>query len=118
MSSLSLNLHPIASPAKTWAIHRSKSLSAMGQNAGCSIKSWWEWGLGWILCKKPVFAQDLEMNEEEKKLLGSSNRGSWRHIAFKIRSRIRKVIRSDKVGLPQTYRYDSYNYARNFDDSK
>ena len=60
-----------------------------------------------------------EMNEEEKKLLGSSNRGSWRHIVYKVRSRIRKVIpRSDKVGLPQTCRYDSYNYARNFDDSK
>ncbi|CAN0847098.1 hypothetical protein LINGRAHAP2_LOCUS4793 [Linum grandiflorum] len=59
------------------------------------------------------------MNKEEKKLLGSSNRGSWRHIVYKVRSGIRKVIvRSDKVGLPQTSRYDSYNDARNFDDSK
>ncbi|CAN1163757.1 hypothetical protein LINPERHAP2_LOCUS25182 [Linum perenne] len=44
-------------------IQRSKSLSAMGRNAGDSIKSWWEWSFGWILSKKPVFAQDLEMNE-------------------------------------------------------
>ncbi|CAN1157719.1 hypothetical protein LINPERPRIM_LOCUS27349 [Linum perenne] len=77
----------------------------MGQHAGDSIKSWWGWGLAWILSKKPVFAQDLEMNEEEAKALGSQNRGSWIHILYKFKSEIRKVIvRSDKVGLPQTYR--------------
>ncbi|CAN0881039.1 hypothetical protein LINGRAHAP2_LOCUS13989 [Linum grandiflorum] len=82
----------------------------MGHHAGDSIKSWWGWGLAWILSKKPVFAQDLEMNEEEAKVLGSQNRGSWFHILYKLKSEIRKAIvaRSDKsAGLPQTYRYNN-----------
>ncbi|KAL5565382.1 hypothetical protein UlMin_028546 [Ulmus minor] len=55
----------------------------MGEYAGTLILKWWDWGWSWILSKKPIFAQDLEMNEEETKILGSSSRGSWRHVFYK-----------------------------------
>jgi hypothetical protein len=90
----------------------------MGDYAGTSVKKWWQWGLAWILSRKPSFAQDLEMNEEETSILGSRNKGSWRHVFYKVRSELRRMVRSDKVGLPQTCRYDSYHYAQNFDDGK
>ncbi|KAG4168271.1 hypothetical protein ERO13_A12G012850v2 [Gossypium hirsutum] len=51
-----------------------------------------------------MFAQDLEMNEEETRVLGCHNKGSWRHVFYKLRSEIKKRMGSDKVGLPQTCR--------------
>lgn len=116
LSSLSLKIQPISSPATSWAFHRSKSLSSMGEYAGSSIRKWWDWGWSWVLSKKPIFAQDLEMNEEETRILGCHNKGSWRHVFYKARSEIRKLVGSDKVGLPQTYRYDSSDYSKNFDE--
>lgn len=75
--------------------------------------------MGWIMSKKPTFAQDLEMNEEEKAVLGCHSRGSLRHVFYKVRSELRRFVRSDNnVGLPQTFRYDSFNYSKNFDDGK
>lgn len=56
------------------------------------------------------------MNEEETKLLGSHSRGSWRHVFYKVRSELKRFVGSDRVGLPQTCRYDSFNYSKNFDD--
>ncbi|KAJ4846628.1 hypothetical protein Tsubulata_014641 [Turnera subulata] len=94
---------------------RSKSMGDC-TSVSSSVREWWDWGWGWILSRKPVFAQDLEMNEEEAEALGSHSRGSWRHLLFKLRSEIRKLSRSShKVGLPQTYKYDSFNYSKNFD---
>ncbi|KAG6779892.1 hypothetical protein POTOM_016294 [Populus tomentosa] len=105
ISSLSFKIQPISSPATQWAFQRSKSVSAMGEYAGSSIRKWWDWGWSWILSKKPPFAQDLEMNEEETRVLGCHNKGSWRHVFYKVRYEVRKLVRSDdKVGLPQTYR--------------
>jgi hypothetical protein len=74
----------------------------MGEYAGGSIRKWWDWGWSWVLSRKPIFASDLEMNEEETKNLGSQNRGSWRHVFYKVRSEIRKLVGSDHVGLQQT----------------
>lgn len=111
LSSLSLKLQPISSPATSWALSRSKSVSAMGEYAGGSIRKWWLWGWTWILSRKPIFAQDLEMNEEETKVLGSDNRGSWRHVFYKVRSELKRLVGSDVGSLPQTYRY-------NFDDGR
>ncbi|KAJ6403254.1 hypothetical protein OIU84_015213 [Salix udensis] len=66
--------------------------------------------------RSPFFAQDLEMNEEETRVLGCHSKGSWRHVFFKVRCEVRKLVRSDdKVGLPQTYRYNSFDYSKNFD---
>ncbi|XP_061367377.1 uncharacterized protein LOC133310458 [Gastrolobium bilobum] len=107
LSSLSLKIqaNPVSS-SSSWSFPRSKSLSSMGDYAGNSIKKWWEWSFGWILSKKPIFATDLEMNEQETKLLGSHNKGTWRHVFYKVRSEIRRFINSDHASLPQTYRYD------------
>ncbi|OWM84037.1 uncharacterized protein LOC116206408 [Punica granatum] len=114
LSSLSLKLQTApslsasASATASWAaasFRRSKSLSSMGEAAGTSIRRWWDWGWTWILSKKPVFARDLEMNEEEARAIGSGRRGSWKHVLFKVRSEIRKLVGSDAhMGLPQTIR--------------
>ncbi|XVF67119.1 hypothetical protein PTKIN_Ptkin10aG0095600 [Pterospermum kingtungense] len=117
LSSLSLKIQEAtSSPATSWAFHRSKSLSSMGEYAGSSIRKWWDWGWSWVLSRKPVFAKDLEMNEEETRILGCHNKGSWRHVFYKVKSEIKKLVGSDKVGLPQTYRYSSLDYSKNFDD--
>ncbi|XP_030539478.1 uncharacterized protein LOC115747442 [Rhodamnia argentea] len=104
MSSLSLRIQPISYPSTpSWPFRRSKSMSSIGDKAGNSLWKWWERGWSWITLRKPVFARDLEMNEEEIRVLGGlQNRGSWRHVLYKVRSEIRRIIRSDNVGLPQT----------------
>ncbi|XVF01647.1 hypothetical protein REPUB_Repub04eG0106300 [Reevesia pubescens] len=76
LSSLSLKIQPISSPAKSWTFPRSKSLSSMGEYAGSSIRKWWDWGWSWVLSRKPMFAQDLEMNEEETRIFGCNNKGT------------------------------------------
>ncbi|KAE8672677.1 XYLEM CYSTEINE PEPTIDASE 1 family protein [Hibiscus syriacus] len=114
LSALSVKLQPTYSPEKSWTLPRSKSLSAMGEYTGSSIKKWWDWGWSWILSKKPMFAKDIEMNEEETRALGCHNKGSWRHVFYKVRSEIRKLVGSDR--LPQTCRYNPLGYSKNFDD--
>lgn len=121
LSSLSLKIQmqpnsSSSSAASTWAaFRRSKSVSY----AGDSIRGWWDWGLTWILSRKPTFARDLELNEEETVALGCHGKGSWRHVFYKVRSEFRRLLGTDNnVGLPQTFRYDSYNYSKNFDDTK
>ncbi|CAI9281903.1 unnamed protein product [Lactuca saligna] len=117
LSSMSLRIQPSSTSAATaWAMRRSKSVSSMGESASTSVRNWWDWGWGWILSRKPVFAHDLEFSQDETSVLRSHDKGSWRHIFFKVRSEIRRIVRSDNVGLPQTVRYSSHSYARNFDD--
>ncbi|GER57766.1 GATA type zinc finger transcription factor family protein [Striga asiatica] len=115
LSSVSLNLQ-IQQPSSisAWAaLRRSKSMSAA---AGSSIRGWWERGWGWILARKPTFAADLEMNEEEAAAIGSNSRGSWRHVLYKATTQLRRrLLGSDNVGLPQTFRYD---YAKSFDGGR
>lgn len=116
LSSISFKIQPISSPAAaSWAFRRSKSVSSMGEYAGSSIKKWWDWGWSLILSRKPIFAQDLETNDEEIKFIGSHNRGTWRHVFYKVRSEFKKLVGSENVGLPQTYRYNSSDYSKNFD---
>ncbi|KAE8663746.1 hypothetical protein F3Y22_tig00112912pilonHSYRG00004 [Hibiscus syriacus] len=119
LSSVSLKLHPptFSPSASSWSFPRSKSFS-MGDYAGTSIRKWWDWGWSWVLSRKPMFAQDLEMNEEETRVLGCHNKGSWMHVFYKMRSEIKKLMGSDKVGLPQTCRYDSLAYSKNFGKEK
>lgn len=94
-----------AATASSISFPRSKSLSSMGDYAGTSLRKWWDWSWAWILSRKPIFARDLEMNEQETKLLGSHDRGSWRHVFCRVRSEIRRFItHSDYAALPQTYR--------------
>ncbi|XP_020204587.1 uncharacterized protein LOC109789939 [Cajanus cajan] len=99
LSSLSLKIQ--GTPVQTtWSFPRSKSLSSMGDYAGTSIRKWWDWSWAWVLSRKPIFATDLEMNDQETKLLGSHNRGTWRHVFYKLRSEIRRFVTSDHATLP------------------
>ncbi|KAL7602882.1 uncharacterized protein LOC111889165 [Lactuca sativa] len=121
LSSMSLRIQPSSisgttSAATAWAMRRSKSVSSMGESTSTSVRNWWDRGWGWILSRKPIFAQDLEFNQEETSVLRSHDKGSWRHVFFKVKSEIRRLVRSDNVGLPQTVRYNSHSYAHNFDD--
>ncbi|XP_031258924.1 uncharacterized protein LOC116117029 [Pistacia vera] len=118
LSSLSLKIQPLSLRTTSWAFQRSKSVSSMGEYAGSSIRKWWDWGWTWILSRKPIFAKDLEMNEEETVILGCHNRGSWRHVFYKVKFELRKLVGSDKVALPQTCKYTSFDYSKNFDDGK
>ncbi|KAI8030521.1 hypothetical protein LOK49_LG01G03402 [Camellia lanceoleosa] len=76
------------------------------------LRKWWDWGCGWILSRKPTFARDLEMNEQETAVLGCHSKGSWRHVFYKLR----KLLVRPHHNLPQTFRYDSVTYSQNFDD--
>ncbi|RVW48353.1 hypothetical protein CK203_069552 [Vitis vinifera] len=115
LSSFSFKIQPICSTPSSWRFPRSKSLPSMGEFGGSSMRKWWDLGWAWILSRKPTFAKDLEMNEEETVILGCHNKGSWRHVFYKVRSELRRLVGSDRVGLPQTCRYDSYSYSQNFD---
>ncbi|XP_010432293.1 PREDICTED: uncharacterized protein LOC104716597 [Camelina sativa] len=105
LSSLSLNLsnQPAAIAAR---FPRSKSVSAIGEQAGTSVKEWWEWGWSWILSRKPIFIRDLELNKDEAKSIGSQNRGSIMHVFFKLRSQIRNLMGSSSSdSLPLSCKY-------------
>lgn len=103
------------------AFRRSKSVGdveymrARAADGFVSIRRWWDWGWSWILSRKPTFAKDLEMNEDEKAALGCHSKGSWRHVFYKVKSELRRRLMGSE-GLPQTFRYDSLDYSKNFDD--
>ncbi|XP_058070594.1 uncharacterized protein LOC131219460 [Magnolia sinica] len=118
LSSLSLKIQPLSSSSTSWAFRRSKSMSAMGEYAGSSLRKWWDWGWTWIMSRRPTFARDLEMNDEESNMLGRHSRGSWKHVFYKVRSEFRRFVRSDRLPTTQRFRYDSFSYAQNFDDGK
>lgn len=118
LSSLSLKIQPISSQSTSWVFRKSKSMSALGDYAGSSLRKWWDWGWAWVLSKRPTFAKDLEMNEEETALLGCHSKGTWRHVFYKVRSEFRRLVRSDHLPTTQRFSYDSFSYAQNFDDGK
>ncbi|XP_020593315.1 uncharacterized protein LOC110033620 [Phalaenopsis equestris] len=119
ISSFSIKIQPLSSSAVcSWAsLRRSKSAPEFVQEfTGGSLRRWWEWSWSWLLSKKPGFVRDLEMNEEETEVLGYHRKGSVRHLFYKIRSEIRKLVQPQR--LPTThckFRYDSFSYAQNFD---
>ncbi|XP_068648374.1 uncharacterized protein [Aristolochia californica] len=120
LSSISLRIQPLSysSSASSWAFRRSKSMSAIGDLAGSSVRKWWDWGWSWVLSRKPTFASDLEMNEEETAMIGCHSRGSWKHIFYKVRSEFRKLVGPGHLPTTNKFRYDSFSYAQNFDDGK
>ncbi|KAJ8512978.1 hypothetical protein OPV22_003412 [Ensete ventricosum] len=118
ISSFSVKIQPLSSVSTEWAIRRCKSMPSIGEFAGGPLRRWWGSWWGWILSRKPVFAQDVEMNEEETAMLGSHHKGSWRHVFYRVRSEIRKLMRSNSLPTTQGFRYDSFDYPQNFDDGK
>ncbi|CAN6280199.1 unnamed protein product [Urochloa humidicola] len=104
LSSFSGKIQPISSASAEWAFRRSKSAPSLGAAlaaGGGSLRQWWEWGVGWLMSKKPGFAGDLEMNEEEVAALGRQGRGSWGHILYKMRAGVRRLVMSTH-SLPTT----------------
>lgn len=110
LSSLSLKLHSDhgSSPTTHWAFCRSKSVSSMADFAGVSsLRKWWDWSWAWIVSRKPTFFNDVEMNGGGSAGIGYHNQScSWKHVFDKVRSELRRLVGSDNVGLPQTFRYD------------
>ncbi|KAG2653482.1 hypothetical protein PVAP13_1NG458900 [Panicum virgatum] len=107
LSSFSGKIQPISSASAEWAFRRSKSAPSLGAAfaaGGGSLRQWWKWGVGWLLSKKPGFAGDLEMNEEEVAALGRQSRGSWGHILYKMRAGVRRLVMSSH-SLPTTQKH-------------
>ncbi|EOA32974.1 hypothetical protein CARUB_v10016304mg [Capsella rubella] len=106
LSSLSLNLSR-NQPSST--VPRPKSVSSMGEQGGSSVKEWWEWSWSLVLFKKlPIFFTDLEVNKNETKpsLMGNQQRGSsFIAVFFKLRSEIRRLLRSSSESLPLSYKH-------------
>lgn len=104
--SLSLRIQQqVPSPGASWSsFRRAKSVSSMGDyyTGTTPIRKWWEQGWSWIMSRKPMLARDLEMSEVEGRVLGAQNKGSLRHVLFKFRSEILKMVGSDNnVSLPR-----------------
>lgn len=117
ISSFSIKVQPLSSTSTSWSFNRSKSLSAIGELTGGPLRRWWDWGWGWILSRKPAFSQDIEMNgDETANFLGCHSQYNWKHLFYKIRSKVRKIVRPQRLPMTQGFRYDSFSYAQNFDD--
>uniref|UniRef100_A0A1D1Z8K5 Uncharacterized protein n=1 Tax=Anthurium amnicola TaxID=1678845 RepID=A0A1D1Z8K5_9ARAE len=123
-SSFSVGTQPLSSAAAAsseWAFRRTKSMSSIGDLAGGSLRRWWDWGWGWILSRKPTFARDLEMNEEETAMLGCHGKGSWRHVLYKLRSELRKVVGSGASASASAeggFRCDSFGHEQHLHDGR
>ncbi|XP_062195101.1 uncharacterized protein LOC133898425 [Phragmites australis] len=116
MSSFSVRIQP---PGAVAAFRRAQSMpSVKALAAAGALRRWWEWGLGWVMARRPLFARGLEMSEDEAAALGGChNRGTWLHVFYKVRAGARRLLGRDGRPLPaRDFRYDSVSYGQNFDD--
>jgi hypothetical protein len=124
MSSFSVHIRPSLSSTGAVAFRRAQSMpSVKALAAAGALRRWWEWGLGWVMARRPPFARGLEMSDDEAAALGGCHcRGTWRHVFYKVRAGARKMLGRDgrplKAAAPQDFRYDSVTYAQNFDDGE
>ncbi|KAJ8513631.1 hypothetical protein OPV22_004065 [Ensete ventricosum] len=107
-----------SSASALWAFRKSASVPSIGEFASRPLRRWWDSWWGWIRSRKPAFARDTEMNEVETAALGWRTNGSWRHIFYRVRSEMGKLMRPDVLPTTQPWRHDSFSHARNFDDGK
>ncbi|XP_062191060.1 uncharacterized protein LOC133894892 [Phragmites australis] len=118
VSSFSVRIQPLSSSGAA-AFRRARSMPSIKALAAASaLRRWWEWGLGWVMARRPPFARGLEMTDDEVAALGGCHcRGTWRHVFYKVRAGARRLLGRDGRPLPaQDFRYDSVSYAQNFDD--
>ncbi|XP_020112020.1 uncharacterized protein LOC109726649 isoform X5 [Ananas comosus] len=108
LSSFSVKIRPTSSASAEWAFRRTKSMTSITELAGGPLRRWWDWGLGWILSRRQAFARDIEMNEEETAILSCHSRGSWRHLFYKVRAEIRKLIGSNTLPTTHNFRAGSH----------
>ncbi|KAJ3677660.1 hypothetical protein LUZ60_003384 [Juncus effusus] len=119
LSSFSVNMQPLSSATTEWALRKSKSVPSFRDLTPGPLKKWWLIGWNWIVSKKKELAHDLEMHGEGEKdtMLGGNGVNGFMHMFYKVRSEIRKLVGSDgKLPTTHKFRYDSFNYAKNFDE--
>jgi hypothetical protein len=119
-SSLSLHLQPLSSSSSA-VFRRARSMPSIKALAAAgAMRRWWEWGLGWVMERKPSFVRGLEMSDDEAAALGCHCRGTLRHVFYKARAEVRRLLGRDGLplggGAGQDFRYDSVSYAQNFDN--
>ncbi|CAO2207232.1 unnamed protein product [Urochloa humidicola] len=123
MSSISVHLRPSLSSSAA-SFRRAQSMpSVKALAAAGALRRWWEWGLGWVMERRPPFARGLQMSDDEAAALGGCHcRGTWRHVFYKVRAGARRILGRDgrplKAAAPQDFGYDSVSYAQNFDDGE
>ncbi|GLJ35244.1 hypothetical protein SUGI_0709180 [Cryptomeria japonica] len=74
-------------------------------------RKFWQWGREWISAKKASLYRGLMMEDDEA-LVGCC-RISWRHLFWKIRAEVRRMIQPREA---QRFGYDAISYSQNFDD--
>ncbi|TVU05175.1 hypothetical protein EJB05_48328, partial [Eragrostis curvula] len=119
-ATFSARIQPLSSSSD--ALRRATSMpSVKALAAAGALRRWWDWGLDWVMARRPPFARGLEMSDDEAAALGGChNRGTWRHVVHKLRAGARRLLGRDGRPHPQLaaqdFRYDSVSYAQNFDD--
>ncbi|CAM8938001.1 unnamed protein product [Rhodiola kirilowii] len=88
----------------------SKSVATLRESySGRSVRKILNWGWG--------FLSSGESHKIKKAVLGGQSGTSWRNLVQKVRIRVKKILTSNhNVGRPQTCRYNSFDYSKNFDD--
>ncbi|KAJ3707379.1 hypothetical protein LUZ61_011084 [Rhynchospora tenuis] len=121
IASFSVKIQPISTATTEWAFRRSQSMPSFRDITSGPLSKWWSWGTSWLLSKKAQFSRDLEMDGEGEQttMLGTDGTSNaFVHLFYKVRSELRKLIRSDKLPTTHKFRYDSFSYAQNFDDGE
>ncbi|OEL15739.1 hypothetical protein BAE44_0023239 [Dichanthelium oligosanthes] len=122
-TSFAVHVKPLSS-AGAVVFRRAQSMpSVKALAAAGALRRWWEWGLGWVMARRPPFAGGLEMSDDEAAALGGCHcKGTWRHVFYKVRAGARRLLGRDgrplKAAAPQDFGYDSVSYAQNFDDGE
>ncbi|CAN6476648.1 unnamed protein product [Victoria cruziana] len=104
-----LRISSAATGSFSWSVRRSKSMSAIGDAAGSSLRRWLQRGWGWFSSKKDGFFMDLEMNETD-----NGQRSGWGYVFSVVRAQVKKLTAANPP--IQRFQYDSFNYRKNIDD--
>jgi hypothetical protein len=101
LSAFSGKIQPISSASAEWAFRRRSRPAPSLSAGGGSLRQWWRRGVvGWLLSRKPGFAGDLEMNEDDGRHGGRGTWG-WGHVLYRVRSGVRRLVVSAH-SLPTT----------------
>ncbi|KAJ1702240.1 hypothetical protein LUZ63_002019 [Rhynchospora breviuscula] len=108
LSSFSVKIQPLPSAS---SFVRSRSVPSFNSLSTNSLFQWWNWGVGWFLSRKPLMMSDLEMNKEEMAVLGTHNKGSLRHVLYRVQSGFRRLVMGSGSDLPVTHKVRSHSFS-------